>query len=161
MKSLAAVMQATALLAALVLACAACQPIENAVAAAPAKSSAPPLRGDDVVLRFGKSPLGQPVAVVGLSVTNNTGQAVQAFKGRVYIADVLGDTLEHIEITNTQTIQPDEYVTPVGDKTLNRFIDRHKRLQRTPIDKLRFAWVTMSVVYADGTRWDASPRPSH
>lgn len=87
-------------------------------------------------------------------IANNSEQDVEGVKGRLVFNDIFGDEIMSVGIKEDQPVAAAEQRVERYTLDYNQFMDDHKKLRNTDLDRMEVDWEPMTILFSDGTRVD-------
>ena len=95
---------------------------------------------------------------LGFAYQNKGAKAIRAFQGDATFLDTFGDSIYSAHLKVDLPLVPGQTRRePARIVRVNPFRLAHQRLRDTPLDKMKLAWETSDVVFADGSRLSLTP----
>lgn len=89
------------------------------------------------------------------AVENKSDREIAAVKGTVHFRDVFGDPVMSMGVGIDNAIPPGGRATWTGSLDFNQFMDDHKRLRATPLEKMKVVFEPLVIIFSDGSRMEA------
>jgi hypothetical protein len=87
---------------------------------------------------------------------NKTDRNIAGVKGRAIFADIFGDTISAVRMSYDHTIPAGKTVRWSAQTDYNQFMDKDVKLRATSLDRLKFRFEPLTIIFADGTRLDVA-----
>ncbi|HEU0015801.1 MAG TPA: hypothetical protein VFQ45_19135 [Longimicrobium sp.] len=87
-----------------------------------------------------------------LEVANNGSKPISGIKGGFVFRDQFDDEIISIGYKHDETLAPGAKATVNKVYDYNQYMDDHRKLRETPLDKLKVTWEPETVIFTDGTR---------